>query len=186
MNNKGKLVLFSGPSGVGKDTLLDILIQKDCSLQRSISMTTRQKRDGEVNGEDYFFVTTNEFETLIDSGEVLEFAKYGKNLYGTPKAPVDKWLSDGKTVILKIEVHGAAKIKELYKDSIAIFLMPPSLDVLECRLRGRGTEDEDDLMRRLEIAKFEIEKSCGYDYIVINDSLEEAAEEIINILNKLK
>ncbi|MEG2079958.1 MAG: guanylate kinase, partial [Oscillospiraceae bacterium] len=129
MNNKGKLVLFSGPSGVGKDTLLDILIQKDCSLQRSISMTTRQKRDGEVNGEDYFFVTTNEFETLIDSGEVLEFAKYGKNLYGTPKAPVDKWLSDGKTVILKIEVHGAAKIKELYKDSIAIFLMPPSLDV---------------------------------------------------------
>lgn len=112
MCKTGKLILFSGPSGVGKDTLLDILITKRAEFQKSISITTREQRIGEIDGVDYFFITPDEFETMIECGEVLEFAKYGKNLYGTPKKPVDKWLSEGKTVILKIEVQGAAKIKK--------------------------------------------------------------------------
>ena len=170
---KGKLILFSGPSGVGKDTLLDILLRKDPTLQKSISITTRLRRENEHDGVDYYFITPDDFEAMLESGDVLEFAKYGKNLYGTPKKPVDKWLSEGKTVILKIEVQGAAKI------------MPPSLEILEHRLRCRGTEDEDDLVRRLEIARGEIEKSRGYDYIVINDDLESAADEVLDIIEKI-
>ena len=119
---------------------------------------------------------------MLDCGEVLEFAKYGKNLYGTPKKPVDKWLSEGKTVILKIEVQGAAKIKKMYPDAIAIFIMPPSMEILETRLRQRGTENEEDLVRRLTIARDEIEKSRDYDYVVVNDSLEAAADEVLKIL----
>lgn len=184
MNNKGKLVLFSGPSGVGKDTLLDILTEKKPDIQRSISITTRSKREGEVDGQDYYFITPDDFEVMLESGGVLEFARYGKNLYGTPKGPVDKWLSEGKTVILKIEVQGAANIKKIYKDSIAIFIMPPSLEILEKRLRGRGTEDEEDLIRRMDIAREEIAKSCDYDYIIINDNLESAADEVLVILEK--
>ena len=120
---RGKLILFSGPSGVGKDTLLEILLQKDSSLQKSVSLTTRMRREGEVDGVDYYFITPDDFEAMLEVGDILEFAKYGKNLYGTPKKPVDRWLSEGKTVILKIEVQGAAKIKEMYPDSIAIFIM---------------------------------------------------------------
>ena len=182
---KGKLILFSGPSGVGKDTLLDILLRKDPTLQKSISITTRLKRENEHDGVDYYFITPDDFEAMLDSGDVLEFAKYGKNLYGTPKKPVDKWLSEGKTVILKIEVQGAAKIKKMYPLSTAIFIMPPSLEILEHRLCCRGTEDEDDLVRRLEIARGEIEKSRGYDYIVINDDLESAADEVLDIIEKI-
>lgn len=182
MNKQGKLVLFSGPSGVGKDTLLEILVQKNPNFQRSVSITTRERRDKEIDGEDYYFITPDDFEAMLDSGEVLEFAKYGKNLYGTPKKPVDKWLSEGKTVILKIEVQGAAKIKKMYPDAIAIFIMPPSMETLESRLRQRGTENEEDLVRRLTIARDEIEKSRDYDYIVVNDNLEAATDLISKIL----
>ena len=184
MSEQGKLILFSGPSGVGKDTLLDILIRKNPNFQKSISITTRERREGEVDGVDYYFITPDDFEAMLDCGEVLEFAKYGKNLYGTPKKPVDKWLAEGKSVILKIEVQGAAKIKKMYPDALAIFIMPPSMEILEHRLRRRGTENEDDLVRRLSIARDEIEKSRDYDYIVINDSLEAAADEVLNILSK--
>ena len=183
MGKQGKLILFSGPSGVGKDTLLDILITKRAEFQKSISITTREQRIGEIDGVDYFFITPDEFETMIECGEVLEFAKYGKNLYGTPKKPVDKWLSEGKTVILKIEVQGAEKIKKMYPDAVAMFIMPPSLEVLEQRLRQRGTENEEDLMRRLSIARTEIERSQDYDYIIVNDSLEAAADEALKILS---
>ena len=182
MSEQGKLILFSGPSGVGKDTLLDILIRKNPNFQKSISITTRERREGEVDGVDYYFITPDDFEAMLDSGEVLEFAKYGKNLYGTPKKPVDKWLSEGKTVILKIEVQGAAKIKKMYPDAIAIFIMPPSMETLESRLRQRGTENEEDLVRRLTIARDEIEKSRDYDYIVVNDNLEAATDLISKIL----
>lgn len=184
MNNHGKLILFSGPSGVGKDTLLDILIRKRPDFQKSVSITTRERRDSEVNGVDYFFITPDDFEAMLDNGEVLEFAKYGKNLYGTPKGPVDRWLSEGKTVILKIEVQGAEKIKKMYPDALAIFIMPPSLEILETRLRRRGTENEEDLVRRMTIARDEIQKSREYDYIVINDSLEAAADEVLQILSQ--
>lgn len=184
MSKKGKLVLFSGPSGVGKDTLLDILISKRPALQKSVSITTRERREEETDGVDYFFITPDDFEAMLEHGDVLEFAKYGKNLYGTPKKPVDNWLGQGKTVILKIEVQGAEKIKKLYPDAVAIFIMPPSLEILETRLRNRGTENEEDLVRRLSIAREEIQRSRDYDYIVINDSLEAAADEALQILDQ--
>ncbi len=185
MNNKGRLVLFSGPSGVGKDTLLEILMKKKPELRHSVSMTTRKRRENEVDGVDYYFVSREHFEEMIESNDVLEYTQYGVNLYGTPKKPIDDWLDKGETVILKIEVHGAENIKKLYpEDSLAIFIMPPSVEVLEQRLRLRGTENEEDLLRRMKIATSEIEKSVSYDYIVINDDLESAAQEIIKILDK--
>ena len=184
-NNNGKLVLFSGPSGVGKDTVLEIVLAKDKSLQKSISCTTRSIRDNEVNGVDYYFISIPEFQKMIDNNEVLEYAYFGSNIYGTPKAPIDKWLSEGKTVILKIEVQGAANIKRLYPDSISIFILPPSMEELENRLRSRGTEDETDVKKRLEIAHNEIDMSKEYDYLVVNDSIEKTSEDVLNILHNL-
>ena len=184
-NNKGVLVLFSGPSGVGKDTVLEIVLAKDTSLQKSISLTTRDIRENEIDGKDYYFISVPEFEKMIDNNEVLEFARYGQNLYGTPKAPVDKWLSEGKTVILKIEVQGASNIKKLYPESVGIFIMPPSMEELEQRLRSRGTENETDIQKRLEIAQNEIGHSKDYDFLVVNEYLEKASENVLEILHKL-
>lgn len=184
-NNKGVLVLFSGPSGVGKDTLLEIVLNKDTSLQKSVSCTTRGIRENEIDGKDYYFITVPEFEEMIENHEVLEFTRYGQNFYGTPKAPIDKWLSEGKTVILKIEVEGASNIKKLYPDSVGIFIMPPSMEVLEQRLRSRGTEGEADIKKRLEIAQSEIGHSKVYDYLVVNDDLEKTSENVLDILHKL-
>ena len=184
-NKNGVLVLFSGPSGVGKDTVLEVVLKKDNSLQRSISLTTRDIRDNEIDGRDYYFISKDRFNNMVENGEVLEFAQYGKNFYGTPKAPVDKWLSEGKTVILKIEVQGAQQIKKLYPDAVGIFVLPPSMEELENRLRSRGTEDEEDIQKRLEIAKNEVEKSVDYDYTVINDDLDSASNDVLKIINAL-
>lgn len=185
MNKEGMLILFSGPSGVGKDTVLDVVLNKNKSLQKSISLTTRGIRDNETDGKDYYFISSDKFEDMISKGEVLEYAQYGVNMYGTPKAPVDKWLSEGKTVVLKIEVQGAKNIKEMYPDSVGIFLLPPSMEVLEKRLRSRGTETEEDIRRRLEIARDEIHKSVDYDYFVINDELETASDDVLTIIRAL-
>lgn len=185
MQNNGMLVLFSGPSGVGKDTVLDIILDKDEKLQRSISLTTREKRSGETDGEDYYFITKDEFSKMVDDGQVLEYAQYGENIYGTPKAPVDKWLKEGKTVILKIEVKGAQKIRELYPDALSIFLLPPSMQILEDRIRKRGTESEQDIEKRLEIAKNEILRSADYDFVVVNDDIDEASNNVLNIIKAL-
>lgn len=184
-NNKGLLVLFSGPSGVGKDTILDVVLNKDKSLQKSVSLTTRAIRENEIDGKDYYFISFPEFERMISEGEVLEHAQYGSNLYGTPKAPIDKWLAEGKTVILKIEVQGANSIKELYPDSVAIFVLPPSMQELENRLRFRGTEDEQEIKERLEIARDEIHRSLDYDYFVVNENIESASDDVLTILKAL-
>ena len=184
-NNKGTLVLFSGPSGVGKDTILEIVLNKDKTLQKSVSCTTREIRENEVDGKDYYFISVPDFEQMIDNNEVLEYAKYGKNLYGTPKAPVDKWLDEGKIVILKIEVQGAVNIKKLYPDAIGIFILPPSMDELENRLRSRATEKEEDILKRLEIARNEIQQSNNYDYLVINDDLDRASENVLEIVHNI-
>lgn len=184
-NSEGMLVLFSGPSGVGKDTVLDIILSKDECLQRSVSLTTREKRSGETDGEDYYFITKDEFSQMIKDGQVLEYAQYGENIYGTPKAPVDMWLKEGKTVILKIEVKGAQKIRELYPEALSIFLLPPSMGVLEDRIRRRATESEDDINRRLEIAKNEILRSADYDFVVVNDNLDEASNNVLSIIKAL-
>lgn len=185
MSKKGTLILFSGPSGVGKDTVLEVVLNKNKDLQKSISLTTREIRDNEIDGKDYYFISREAFDDMIKNNEVLEFAQYGKNFYGTPKAPIDKWLSEGKTIILKIEVQGAKKIKELYPDAVGIFIMPPSMDELEKRLRFRGTESEDDIQRRLDIAKSEIEKSVDYDYLVVNDEIDLASDNVLNIVKAL-
>lgn len=184
-NKNGVLVLFSGPSGVGKDTVLEVVLNKDSSLQRSISLTTRDIRENEVDGKDYYFISVDRFKEMIKNGEVLEFAQYGENLYGTPKAPVDKWLSEGKTVILKIEVQGAQQIKKLYPDAVGIFVLPPSMSELENRLRSRGTENEEDIQRRLEIARNEVEIGKDYDYTVINDNLDCASNDVLAIIKTL-
>lgn len=184
-NNKGTLVLFSGPSGVGKDTVLEIVLNKDKTLQKSVSCTTREIRENEVDGKDYYFISVPDFQQMIENNEVLEYAKYGKNLYGTPKAPVDKWLDEGKIVILKIEVQGAVNIKKLYPDAIGIFILPPSMDELENRLRSRATEKEEDILKRLEIARNEIQQSNNYDYLVINDDLDRASENVLEILHNI-
>jgi len=184
-NNSGTLVLFSGPSGVGKDTILDIVLKKDTSIKKSVSLTTREKRENEFDGKDYHFISFSDFEEMINNGEVLEFAQYGDNLYGTPKAPIDKWLSEGEIVILKIEVQGASKIKELYPDSVGIFILPPSVEILENRLRSRGTEDDVDISRRLEIAKNEMKRSVDYDYKVINDEIDTSVEKVLTIIHSL-
>lgn len=185
MSKKGTLILFSGPSGVGKDTVLEVVLNKNKDLQKSISLTTREIRENEIDGKDYYFISQSAFEDMVKNNEVLEFAQYGKNFYGTPKAPIDKWLNEGKTIILKIEVQGAKKIKELYPDAVGIFIMPPSMDELEKRLRIRGTETEDDIKRRLDIAKSEIEKSADYDYLVVNDEIDSASNNVLNIVKAL-
>ncbi len=184
-NNEGLLILFSGPSGVGKDTVLDVVLNKNKDLQKSISLTTRNIRENETDGKDYYFISVPEFERMIADGEVLEYAQYGSNFYGTPKGPVDKWLSEGKNVILKIEVQGAENIKKLYPDSVGIFLLPPSMEVLENRLRSRGTEDEDDIKKRLEIAHNEIKKSKLYDYFVINEDIDCASDDVLSIIKAI-
>jgi guanylate kinase len=184
-NKEGLLILFSGPSGVGKDTVLDVVLNKNKDLQKSISLTTRKIRENETDGKDYYFISVPEFERMIADGEVLEYAQYGSNLYGTPKGPVDKWLSEGKNVILKIEVQGAESIKKLYPDSIGIFLLPPSMEVLENRLRSRGTEDEEDVKKRLEIAQSEMRKSKNYDYFVINEDIDCASDDVLTIIKAI-
>lgn len=184
-NKEGLLILFSGPSGVGKDTVLDVVLNKNKDLQKSISLTTRDIRENETDGKDYYFISSEDFEKMIAQGEVLEYAQYGSNLYGTPKGPVDKWLSEGKTVVLKIEVQGAENIKKLYPDSVGIFLLPPSMEVLESRLRSRGTEDEDDVKKRLEIAQDEMRKSKMYDYFVINEDIDCASDDVLTIIRAL-
>ena len=180
--NNGILVVFSGPSGAGKDTVLLEVLERDKSLQKSISLTTRPKRDDETDGVDYFFTDLKAFKDKLDNGEILEYAQYGQNFYGTPKAPVDKWLDEGKTVILKIEVQGAANIKELYPDCVSIFLLPPSLKELEKRLRERGTDKEEDILRRMTIAEDEFRRSANYDYIVVNNEVDAAANDVLSII----
>ena len=184
--NNGMLVILSGPSGSGKDTILTELTKRDMSIKISTSMTTRKKREWEVDGVHYYFVDEAYFKRKIEEGQVLEYAQYGVNLYGTPKAPVDELLSQGKTVFLKIEVQGAEKIRRLYPEAASIFLMPPSMTALEERLRCRESEDEEDIQRRLAIAVDEIKRAVEYDYIVINDIVSYAVSDICTILDAEK
>lgn len=184
MRNDGMLVILSGPAGSGKDTVINEIFKTELEITKSVSMTTRAPRDGETDGIDYIFVSENAFLESVEKNELLEYARYGINYYGTPKGPVDDWLGEGKTVILKIDVEGAGNIRKMYPDAVSIFIMPPSMEILEMRLRNRGSETEEDVLRRLKIAVNEIERCKNeYDYVVINDALEDAVEDIKTIIN---
>lgn len=179
-----KLVVVSGPSGAGKDTIVAKLLEMDKSFSLSVSATTRAPRGEEVDGENYYFLTVDDFVSRIENDAFIEYAKYGSNYYGTLKSDVEERIKNGKTVILVIEVNGAANIKKMYPSSLSIFIMPPSAEVLEKRLRNRQTDSEDAIAKRLDIAKTEIARSVDYDYIVINDDLDRAVVEAHEIIKR--
>ncbi len=182
MKQKGMLLIFSGPSGSGKDTILDELKKNDENIQISVSATTRAARANEIDGVHYFFVDEKDFVNKLENGQILEHNYYSGYYYGTPKEPVDNWLNEGKTVILKIDVNGGANIKKIYPDAVSIFVIPPSMEILENRLRRRQTDSEEDIIKRLNIAVDEIKRCSEYDYVVVNDDLDDAVNDVAAII----
>ena len=180
---KGTLVVISGPSGAGKDTIINEVIKKEkINAWVSISMTSRPLRGNEVDGKDYFFVTKEEFEDNIKKGNFLEYAKYNDNYYGTPKSKIEDYLNKGIDVILNIEIQGALQIKELIKDALFIFIMPPSMEELKRRLINRGTDSSEKILSRFKTAYQEINEVTKYNYVVVNDDLDKAVSKVEAIL----
>ncbi len=187
MSSIGKnLIVISGPSGCGKDTVVKHILGMDERFCLSVSATTRAKRPTEIDGEDYIFLSTTEFIEKITKGEFLEHTLYCSNYYGTLKSQIEKKVSEGKIVILVIEVEGAQNVKKVYPDSLAVFLTPPSLEELERRLRNRETESETTIKQRLFKAKEELGFQSSYDYIVENNSVSQCAQSIIDIFDNTK
>ena len=182
-NEKGLLIVLSGPSGVGKGTVRkEIFDDPTTSYKYSISMTTRQMREGEVNGVDYFFKTKEEFEALIQEDQFIEYAEYVGNYYGTPVQYVKDTMAEGHDVFLEIEVEGAKQVRKKFPDALFIFLAPPSLDHLKERLIGRGTETDEKIQSRVNEARKEVEMMNLYDYVVVNDDVHLAKERIQSIV----
>lgn len=181
MKREGMLVIISGPSGSGKGTVVKELVQKE-NFALSVSATTRTPRTGEIEGVHYYFYDKETFEKMKNQNELLEWAEFCGNYYGTPKKYVEQKMAEGKNVILEIEVQGALQIKKLYSDCILVFLVPPDIKELEKRLTQRGTEDKQTINRRMNRAIEEMEFVPQYDYIVINDTVETAAEAICAIV----
>ena len=180
---RGLLIILSGPSGVGKGTVREQLFKEESlNLAYSISMTTRYKRPGEREGIDYFFVDVDTFKKKIEQGELLEYAQFVGNYYGTPKAYVDQLLDEGKNVVLEIEVQGALQVMKKVPDALTIFLVPPSMEELERRIRGRKTEAESVMQERLAKAEREIKTKDSYKHVVVNNTVEQAANEIADII----
>lgn len=183
MNNEGLLLVISAPSGCGKDTVISSVLEKmENDAYLSVSMTTRSIRPGEQEGINYYYVTEEEFFRNVNEGNMLEYARYGSNYYGTPVKPVKKLMSEGKVVILIIEVEGGGNVRKTFPEAVKVFIMPPSMQVLENRLRGRNTDSEQAILDRLEIAKKEMERAVEYDYIVENDKLETAVTDVLAII----
>ena len=183
LDNRGLLIVISGPSGVGKGTVRKALFQKKGhDLVYSVSMTTRQPREGEVEGKDYYFVTKEEFEERIKQGKFLEYTKFVGNYYGTPLDKVEEQLDEGKEVVLEIEVEGAKQVRKKMRDAIFIFIAPPTMADLKARLKSRGTESDEIIKERYEKACREIGLAYLYNYIVVNDTVENAADKIMAII----
>mgnify|MGYP003500516968 FL=1 len=179
---KGLLILISGPSGTGKGTVCDLLRQKHPEISYSISATTRQPRPGEQDGVNYYFYTKEKFREMIDQGQLLEWAEVYGNFYGTPKQKVLDRLDAGEDILLEIDTQGALNVMKVMPEGLFIFLLPPSLEELAARLKGRGTETEESLHRRLGAAADEIKLATKYRYVVVNDKVEDAEETIANII----
>ena len=183
MNNKGLLVVVSAPSGCGKDTIIGKVLEimgNDAAL--SVSMTTRPIRPGEEEGVNYYFVSVDEFKEHIENGDMLEYANYGSNYYGTPIKPVKDRLEEGKTVFLIIEVEGGSNVKKIFPEAKKIFIVPPSMKELEKRLRSRATDSEEAIKKRLTIAETELKRAYEYDYVIENDVLEDAVSDVMSII----
>lgn len=182
IDEKGILFILSGPSGVGKGTVRKELFDQATHLKYSISMTTRDKRPGEIDGVDYFYKTKEAFEKLIEQNQLLEYAQYVNNYYGTPRNYVEETLAKGHDVFLEIEVQGALQVKKNFPEGVFIFLFPPSLDELKNRIVNRGTESNDLVLNRLREARKEIEMMDAYDYVVVNDQVDLAVSRIQSII----
>lgn len=179
---KGLLLVLSGPAGVGKGTVCSALRQENTSVQYSVSATTRSPREGEQDGVNYFFKSREQFEKMIEQDQLLEWAEYVGNYYGTPIEYVRETLNSGQDIILEIEVQGALKVRERFPEGVFIFLMPPSLAELRSRIVGRGTETEDIINKRMTVAREEIDMMKKYDYVVENDQVHLAVERIKSIV----
>jgi guanylate kinase len=188
MNNgeKGRLFVISGPSGAGKSTLVARLLERLDNVYFSVSATTREPRRGETDGKDYFFVSHDKFREMIAGGELLEYAEYVGNYYGTPAGPCDEMLSRGRDVILDIETQGAAQVMKLRPDAISMFIFPKSFEQLEERLRLRKTDSEEKILARLAQARIECRRAEMYKYIIINDRVETAADEVEAVITAEK
>jgi len=171
---QGILFVLSGPSGVGKGTVLDKLLQEFAEVEYSISATTRERREGEVDGQDYFFLSKEAFFKKVENGEFIEWARVHNNYYGTPRDYVEKTIKEGKDVILEIDIQGARQVKKLYKEAVYIFLSPPSINELEKRLNKRGSEDDNNKSVRLKNARIEMLEKKNYDYEIVNDKVDKA------------
>ena len=183
---QGLLIVLSGPSGSGKNTVCDMAKEVMPNIWESVSMTSRKPRKGEVDGKDYYFVSEEEFEKNIEEGKMLEHAKFAGNYYGTPRESVQKQLDAGKDVLLVIEIQGALQIKEKIPQALFVFLLPPSMKELKRRLRMRKTETEEKLMERFETAYKEINELPKYNYVIVNDKADEAARKLEAIINAEK
>lgn len=181
-NHKGTLIVISGPSGVGKGTVVNMLLQRLKDAVLSVSCTTRAPREGEKNGKSYFFISKETFLKMIDEGGFLEYSNHFENYYGTPRFFVEQKLEEDKDVILEIDVDGAANVKKQFPDALLLMITPPSREELVRRLKLRGTEDEVLIEQRLKRADYEMSRSNFYDYTVINDDLEQTVENILKIV----
>ena len=182
MSKNGKLYVFTGPSGTGKGTILSQVLKQDKRLFLSVSATTRAPREGEIHGGHYYFLDKQTFEDKINKGEFLEYAQYVGNYYGTLEQPVNEQLKSGNDVVLEIEVQGAMQIHEKRPDAVMIFVAPPSIEELERRLIGRGTENDEKIAARMKNAEEELKQSDKFDYIIVNDDLDCAIADLLAIL----
>lgn len=183
MNDKGVLLIVSGPSACGKGTVCSRMLEKDKTIFLSVSATTRAMRPGEVDGESYYFVTRAEFEKMIACGELLEYNNgYSGNYYGTPRKKVEEALSEGKNVLLEIEMNGAGNVKKVMPEAVSVFLAPPSKQALKERMLARGSENAEQISERLGKANAELARAEEYDYVVVNDDIEKCTDRILGIL----